>query len=361
METMVQNLLVSRSALSEATIVDAATPALAEGEALLRVDAFSLTANNVTYAVFGEMMQYWNFFPAPEGFGRVPVWGFATVTESRHPEVAVGEKVYGYLPMSDAFKVAPGGVRRSGFSDTTPYRQELAPVYNSYTFTKADPLYSTDTEALQMLFRPLFMTSYLIDDFLADIDFFGAKQVIFSSASAKTAYATAQLLSARGSVGVVGLTSPGNLAFVKDLGCYGTAVAYDAIGTLDPSVPSLFVDIAGDAAVRSAVHHHFREALTYSLTVGATHWTQMAREGGALPGPQPQFFFAPTLVEKRTADWGAAGFGQKIAAAWKAFLPAAATTKLVQGHSLEDAARVFADLVSGRVKADEGHVIVLNP
>ena len=357
---MTKDLLINRTALGENKIVDAATSALAEGEALLRVNAFSLTANNVTYAVFGEMMQYWNFFPAPAGFGRVPVWGFATVSESRHPDVAVGEKVYGYLPMSDAFKVAPGSVRPSGFSDTTPYRQELSPVYNSYTFTKTDPLYSADTEALQMLFRPLFMTSFLIDDTLADSDFFGAQQVIFSSASAKTAYATAQLLKARKSVAVAGLTSARNVPFVKDLGAYDTVVPYDAIGSLDASVPSLFVDIAGDAAVRSAVHHHFREALTYSLTVGATHWTQMGREGGALPGPQPQFFFAPTVVEKRMGDWGAAGFGQRVADAWKAFLPtAAATTKVVEGKGLEAAGRVFGDLVAGRVKADEGQVISL--
>ena len=260
---MTRDLLVGRQALAETTIVETATPDLADGEARLRVDAFSLTANNVTYGVFGDMMQYWNFFPAPDGFGRVPVWGFATVAESRHPEIAVGEKVYGYLPMSDSFVVAPTP-RRGGFNDAAPHRQALAPVYNSYAFTRTDPLYSAGTEALQMLFRPLFMTSFLIDDHLADNDFHGARQVIFSSASAKTAYATAQLLKARRSVAVVGLTSARNVAFVQDLGCYDTVVAYDDVAALDASVPSLFVDIAGDAAVRSAVHRHFRDTLTYS-------------------------------------------------------------------------------------------------
>jgi len=43
-----------------------ATPAgLADGEARLRVDAFGLTANNVTYAAAGDLVGYWTFFPHP--------------------------------------------------------------------------------------------------------------------------------------------------------------------------------------------------------------------------------------------------------------------------------------------------------
>ena len=57
-------------------------PSIEPGEALLRVDTFGLTANNVTYAVMGEAMNYWNFFPAADGWGRVPMWGFAEVERS---------------------------------------------------------------------------------------------------------------------------------------------------------------------------------------------------------------------------------------------------------------------------------------
>ena len=55
-------------------------PSPDDGEALLRVESFGLTSNNITYAVFGEAMNYWDFFPAsgPE-WGKLNVWGYARV------------------------------------------------------------------------------------------------------------------------------------------------------------------------------------------------------------------------------------------------------------------------------------------
>ena len=41
---------------------------------------------------------------------------------------------------------------------------------------------------------------------------------------------------------------------------------------MDGAVPSVFVDIAGNAGVRAAVHAKFADNLTYSCAVGATHW-----------------------------------------------------------------------------------------
>jgi hypothetical protein len=49
--------------------------ALAEGEARLRIDGFALTANNITYAAFGDAMKYWEFFPTGDAaWGNIPVW-----------------------------------------------------------------------------------------------------------------------------------------------------------------------------------------------------------------------------------------------------------------------------------------------
>jgi NADPH:quinone reductase-like Zn-dependent oxidoreductase len=353
------DVLVKRTAIGDTKIVPAQPIDLADGEALLRVDAFSLTANNVTYGAFGDFLKYWNFYPAPDGWGRVPVWGFATVVESRAPDLKAGERVYGYLPMSTTFRVRPGARKHGGFSDESAHRAGLAPVYNRYEFNSDDALYTADTENLQMLFRPLFITSFLIDDFLADNAFWGAKQVIFSSASAKTAYAAAQLLKTRGTVKVIGLTSPGNVAFVEGLGFYDEVVPYGAIELLDGSAPSAFVDIAGDSAVRAAVHQKFGDKLTYSCAVGATHW-DVERLDSDLPGPKPQMFFAPGVVQKRIADWGGPGFAQRVGEAWRTFLPTASkTTQVVEGRGLGDAARVFSDLAAGRQSPVEGHVIRL--
>jgi hypothetical protein len=354
-----QDVLVNRRALAETKLAQAKPVAVGEGEAVLRVDAFSLTANNVTYGAMGDFLKYWQFYPTDEaGWGRVPVWGFATVTESRSPSVKVGERVYGYLPMSTAFKIKPGARRPGGFSDESEHRAGLAPVYNGYTPNAEDPMYTADTEALQMLFRPLFMTSFLIDDFIADNKEFGAKQVIFSSASAKTSYATAMLLKAR-SVRVIGLTSPSNVAFTEKLGFYDRVLPYDAVGQLDASTPSVFVDIAGNAGVRAAVHQHFRDNLKYSCAVGATHW-DAPRPEAPLPGPAPQMFFAPGIAQKRIKELGMGEFQRRAGEAWKAFLPTAArTTRIVEGRGLEAAARTFADLAAGHAKPDDGHIIRL--
>ena len=85
---------------------------------LLAIDRFSFTANNITYAALGDAFKYWNFFPAEHPWGQIPVWGFADVAASRHPEITEGTRVYGYLPMARQLKVEPGRVSKSGFTDS---------------------------------------------------------------------------------------------------------------------------------------------------------------------------------------------------------------------------------------------------
>src|SRR5690606_26278829 len=112
--------------------VETALPALAEGEVLVAVDKFAFTSNNVTYAAFGDAMQYWDFFPAPEGFGRVPVWGFGDVVVSNNPALKVGERIYGYLPMSSHVILKADHIKPAGFVDVSAHRAHLAAVYNQY-------------------------------------------------------------------------------------------------------------------------------------------------------------------------------------------------------------------------------------
>ncbi len=185
--------------------------ALSNGEARLQIDHCALTANNVTYAAFGEAMKYWQFFPAshPE-WGIVPVWGFATVVESRAEGVDVGERLYGYFPMGSHLVVVPTRVGRGAFTDGSAHRSGLPAIYNRYERCAADPGYAAAREGLQAVLRPLFTTSFLIDDFLAGNQYFGAGQLLLSSASSKTAWGTAFCLSRRPAAErprIVGLTS----------------------------------------------------------------------------------------------------------------------------------------------------------
>ncbi|MCC6919247.1 MAG: DUF2855 family protein [Alphaproteobacteria bacterium] len=352
------DLLVSRKALAETRLSEGEIPALDDGEALLRVDAFALTANNVTYGAFGDAMRYWNFFPAEAGWGRVPVWGFATVLGSKAEGVSPGKRVYGYLPMSTHLKVKPERVSAAGFNDGADHRRDLPAAYQRYTFCDTDPLYTPESEALQMIYRPLFTTSFLLDDLLVDNALYGAKQVLVSSASSKTAFGMAQLLHHRG-VDVIGLTAPRNARFAALLDVYKRVVTYPDIATLDGHVATAFVDIAGNADVRARVHRHYGDALKLSLQVGATHWEQGAG-ADSLPGPKPEFFFAPDRITKRIADWGADGFAARSADAFANFLPsAAASTKIVVDRGLEAAGRVFAAHATGAAFPRDGHIIDL--
>src|SRR3954469_24799008 len=154
------DFLVKRSELRECRVAEAEPPAVGPGEALLQVDSFGLTANNVTYAVMGEAMSYWDFFPAEGGWGRVPMWGFAEVERSETEGVEVGTRVYGYLPPSSHLLVTPKSVNGNGFTDASPHRAALPSAYHRYLATGGHPFYSADSEDIQMLLRPLFFTSF---------------------------------------------------------------------------------------------------------------------------------------------------------------------------------------------------------
>ena len=336
---------------------------LATGQVLLGIDQFAFTSNNVTYGAFGEAMSYWNFFPAAGGWGRIPVWGFGTVIASQHESVQTGERFYGYYPMSSQVVLEPARVSAAGFFDGAEHRKALHAVYNQYTNTATDPGYHAGTEGQQMLLRPLFITSFLIDDFLADNQFFGAKRVILSSASSKTAYGLAFCLAMRGAGEVIGLTSPGNRAFVERLGCYGSVVTYDALATLSKEEGVVFVDMAGNTESRRALHTHLGGALKYSCSVGGTHWDHLG-SGRDLPGPKPTLFFAPAQIKKRNAEWGAAGLQARIAEAWQAFMRPVMDAqngwmRVVAGRGPADVERVYLDMLAGRLRPDEGHVLSL--
>lgn len=356
------DFLVRRDDLHRTSFVPTTLPALTDGQVLLRVDAFAFTANNVTYAVFGEMMRYWDFFPAPEGWGRVPVWGFADVIASRHPSIKEGERFYGYLPMSSHLVVQAERANDAGFVDGAAHRRDLPPVYNQYINTATDPGYDPAQEDAQMLLRPLFMTAFLIDDFLAEQQFHGARQIALSSASSKTSIGLASLLHARAghTYEVVGFTAPSNRAFVERLGYYDRVVPYDALDTLPNDRPTVFVDMAGNGAVRDAVHRRCGDQVRYSCAVGGTHWGQVAPAPNDLPGATPTFFFAPDRIQQRSADWGMAELQKRMGVAWKHFIEKIDDWMTVRhGRGQADVERIYLATLDGTADPAEGHVLSL--
>ncbi|CAM5785321.1 DUF2855 family protein [Rhizobacter fulvus] len=360
---MTTTFVVERQKLAQSRWTQREPAPLQEGEVRFAIDGFALTANNITYAAFGDAMNYWGFFPTGDAAtGCIPVWGFADVAESRCDGVAVGERFYGYWPIADNVVLQPARVGDAGFFDGATHRRELHAVYNHYLRCSADPAYSAAHEAEQALFRPLFTTSFLIDDFLADNAFFGARNVILSSASSKTAYGTASCVARRaGAVRVIGLTSPANLAFTRALGCYDDVLTYDEVTSLASEVPSVYVDFSGSVGLRSAIHTHLAGALAYSCSVGGTHWDELG-SGKGLPGPRPTLFFAPAQVKKRNADWGPAGLQQRLGAAWSAFMQPVTSAQppwlhVVRGEGRAAIEAVYAALLEGRTNPAEGHML----
>lgn len=328
-----------------------------DGQVLAEIEKFAFTANNITYAVAGDMLNYWSFFPAGEGWGKIPVWGFAKVVKSKCPEIPEGERIYGYLPMATSFVMQPEKVTGSSFLDLYKQRRDLHPVYNSYSRVSA----GRPHDDLEPILRPLYTTSFLIDDWLADNDFFGAKQAVLISASSKTGLGLAYGLHQRrpGGPEVIGLTSAGNKKFVEGLGYYDKTVVYGDVASLDASVPTVAVDFAGDGDVIAAVHRHFGDKLVESTTVGLSH-KDAPRPPSDLPGAKPRFFFAPDQMKKRGEDWGRDGFDKKLGEGWNDFATAADKWIKVERGTGEDAiARVYADMLAGKINPAEGHILTL--
>ena len=291
------------------------------GQVLLQVDKFALTANNITYGVAGDMIGYWQFFPAAEGWGRIPVWGMATVVRSNVDGMAPGQRYYGYFPMSSYLVVEPTRLSDRGFVDGISHRSALPPTYNQYSRVTPENGYAPEFDAHQMIYRPLFTTAFVLDDFLADNGFFAAKTIILSSASSKTAFGLAYLLQQRPGIRVIGLTSAGNREFVAYLGLYDQVASYDEVEQLDSDQAVVFVDMAGNRQVLTRLHEHFQNNMHYSCGVGITHWE--SRDGQApatLPGAKPAMFFAPSQIQKRHKDWGPEKFQTELARAWERFL-----------------------------------------
>jgi len=251
-------------------------------------------------------------------------------------------------------------VTTGGFLDTTDYRQPMSPVYNSYTRLAADPEHDAAREAERMIFGPLFRTGFLIEYFLRGQDWFGAEQLIVTSASSKTALGLASV-ARHSSPGVkrIGLTSKGNVGFVEATGLYDEVVAYDDLERV-PVLRSVSVDFAGNADLLAQAHRHFDAALAHSALVGMTHIEARSTFGGgeALPGPKPALFFAPDHAVAFFKAHGAEEGGKLVAAAWHDFLKAADGTVAIERHAgLEAARSVFTAMVAGQIDPAKGIVI----
>ena len=351
--TQDRDFLIDRTDLSHTEVRALPAPdavVLEDGEVLLDIERFALTANNVTYGVYGDRLGYWRFFPAEENWGRIPVWGFATVRRSMVETIPVGTRLFGYLPM--ATHLLTRLERRPwGVADVSPHRAELPAAYNSLVEAAPGPL--DDQIAL---LRPLFLTAFLLDDYFAENADFGAATFILSSASSKTALGLGWLLARRG-VRVIGLTSPRNVGFVEGVGCYAETLTYGAFADAPIEGRAVFVDFAGDPEVVAAVHNSLGDRLVHSAVVGSTHQASGAVGPGRLPGPRPTFFFAPERLRQRSKDWGGEVLNSRIQAALEAFIADNDWLEVTTHTGAEALGAIYQTILAGAARPEEGHMV----
>jgi hypothetical protein len=355
-----QEIHIRRDELRAARVADVEPGPLPEGAARLALELFALTSNNVTYAAMGEgSLGYWDFFPAPAGWGRLPVWGFATVAESRASGVREGDRYYGYYPMGESLDVFPVKAGPRGFVDDAPHRHAKAPVYNQYVNTAADPAYDAAFEPEQAIFRPLYGTGW----WAADCVHQGEprpRSVVVSSASSKTALATAHQLRKLGDARLIALTSAGNEDYVREAGLYHEVLTYEAVQSLHATAPAAYLDFLGRESLTAAVHRALGANLARSILVGATDWG--SKPGGvvlpvaALEGPKPEFFFVPDYYAVRMkAD---ASLGAAMLRDLRAFY--AASRSFVTAHRRTGTDAIlesWSRLLGGAVPPREGLVL----
>ena len=359
---IVNHVWVKRDTITETKIVSLDRPELGDNQLRVEIDKFALTSNNVTYAVSGDFIGYWKFYPAQGEWGNVTVWGFANVIETNANDIPIGTRLYGFFPMASETVLTVGKRRETSFMDATPHRQELPALYNQYRLTGNDPEFLQDMEDEQCIFLPLFGTSFILYDYLHDNGFFGAEQIAIGSVSSKTGFGLAKLLKADPSFKgeIIGITSEGNAAFVGGLGCCDQVITYGHEAALDPTKRTAYIDMSGNSVLTRALHKHIGENVVESCMVGATHWEKMGNVKD-LPGAKPTLFFAPAQVSKRNKEWGVGVMMDKATAASIDLAREVAdqiTIERVQGA--EDLADMWKAMVSNQVSPKRGIMVSLS-
>ncbi len=362
-----QQFQVRKDNFARHRLIDAAAggqPALADNAVRARIERFAFTANNITYAVTGEQIGYWQFFPPAgadaAGWGMIPVWGFAEIVESNHAELPAGERLFGYFPPATHLDLFPARVSKQRFTDSAPHRSELPPAYNNYTRVAAEPGYDPATDRARMLLWPLYITSFCLWDALQDNGWYGAKQVVIVSASSKTSIGLAYALHDDATAPpVIGVTSQRNLEFVRKSGLYQQSVTYDDLSAIDASVPTVIVDMSGNGEVMGRLHTQLGDNMRFCVKVGLTHWDDTQATAGIIK-ERSKFFFAPSHIQKRLQDWGPEGFAQRSGGFMQK--TAAKSQQWLQFRridGLQGLAEIYADVCDGKIAADQGLIVTL--
>lgn len=315
-------LIVGRDDLRRCEVHRVAVPETGDKEALVQIETFGLSSNNITYLALGDSLPYRQFFPVPEelpaeGWVCPPVWGVASVLESNSALLNGGEKVYGFFPAARFATLRPVEATTAGFRVERPGIPAQLAFYHHYGVLGRDPFYLPEQEAMMVVMRPLFLTGLLLEDYLRETGFAGAERVAVSSAASKTAFSFSSAFRRSGGAELVGLSSVAGRAAAEGFDVYDRVVVYEEIDSLAADRPLVYVDISGSVAIRQLMKSHFGDTLRLILSVGLTHWADghYGSEHAADEVPA-QVFFAPGWSTRRVKQKGRA-FLAHLVTGWR--------------------------------------------
>jgi hypothetical protein len=344
-------LEVSRTDHRDARLVSAALRPAEQGEVVFEVERFGLSANNITYALLGDELQYWDLFPADPGWGRIPVWGYLRAVDSAVPGIEPGSRAFGLCPMATHVVMRPARVGTATFVEESPHRAGLSSVYNVYARATAGPHdHGTPGDDALMILRPVFWLSFTLDHYLTARVPRG-RPVIVTSASSKASIGLAHLLAARG-VSVTGLTSERHAAFVRSLNLYQRVLPYDKLCQV-PAAGAVLVDISGKDDLRDRIQAHAAGRLAEVIVAGATHGT--TGHGAARPAG---WFFAPDLIRRLAADWGWPVLEQRFQAALAGFAATASWLRVIPYQGTGGLTSAYRQVLDNMGSPADAHLVI---
>ncbi|KAL2815308.1 hypothetical protein BJX63DRAFT_390071 [Aspergillus granulosus] len=142
----------------------------------IRTALLGLTSNNLTYALGGSVLGWWDAYPLPtsapapydgQAWGIVPAWGFAVVLESTLAGITTGETLFGLWPTSShQVDLELTATDQPGhWIEVSPHRQNLASFYNRYTIfdTRGQGL---DKFAWDAVVYPTWGAGYILSEYI---------------------------------------------------------------------------------------------------------------------------------------------------------------------------------------------------
>jgi hypothetical protein len=353
---------VRKDNFAKTQLVESAVAPINDGEVRLAVNKFSFTANNITYAMMGERLSYWQFFPAigddAQAWGVIPVWGFATVIESKSSEIPVGERLFGYFPPASEVAITPVKVGQTTLFDGAAHRAELPAGYNVYRRVTAEPGYDASMDQDRMLLYPLYVTSFCLHDMLQDNAWYDAEQVVIVSASSKTSIGLAYALDEdQNAPKIVGITSQRNVELVKKLGLYDTVLSYQQLDQIDTTKKTTIVDMSANAQVLGKLHTLLGDNMRFCSNVGLTHWDEAGAAEGII-SERSEMFFAPSHIQKRMQDWGAEGFQTRSSEFInRTALKSRTWLEMKTIDGIQGLSDIYPDVCDGRMPPEQGLII----